>query len=108
EVIDRAERIYQEFKVPLASHEGFIRQVMGWREFVRGIYQNFDSIQQEANFFNHHNKLNSNWYQGSTGIRLLDLTIQKTMRLSWCHHIERLMVLGNLMLLSQTHPKEVY
>lgn len=90
------------------SVEGFIRQVLGWREFVRGIYQNFDHIQQEKNFFNHQRKLTHHWYDGTTGIPPLDDAIKKADKWGYCHHIERLMVIGNMMLLLEVHPQEVY
>ncbi len=92
------------------SVEGFVRQVIGWREFVRGIYQNFDDRQQESNFFGHQRKLNMVYWYGekSTGIEILDDCIQKAVEYSYCHHIERLMVLSNIMLLLEIHPREVY
>ncbi|MBH46617.1 MAG: cryptochrome/photolyase family protein [Halobacteriovorax sp.] len=108
EVIDQAQLAFAEGKTKLASHEGFIRQIIGWREFVRGIYQNFDETQQKTNFFNHQANLNDRWYQGNTGLGVLDFVIKKVDRLSYAHHIERLMILGNIMLLCGTHPKEVY
>jgi deoxyribodipyrimidine photolyase-related protein len=97
-----------ELKIPLNSIEGFIRQIMGWREFMRGIYHHYDSLQQESNFFNHHRKLTDDWYQGTTGILPLDLAIKKVQRLGYNHHIERLMILSNMMLLSEIHPQEVF
>jgi deoxyribodipyrimidine photolyase-related protein len=92
----------------LNSIEGFIRQVIGWREFVRGIYQNFDDKQQELNFFKHKRQLTEHWYQGNSGVPPLDDAILKAKEYGYCHHIERLMVIGNLMLLLEIHPKEVY
>lgn len=95
-------------KKNLNAVEGFIRQILGWREFVRGIYQNFDEIQQKENFFGHKRKLADCWYEGSTGVPPLDDALSKTFEWGYCHHIERLMVLGNLMLLLEVDPKEVY
>ena len=88
----------------IASLEGFIRQVIGWREFIRGIYQNYSSQQERRNFFKHRRKLSEHWYRGDTGIAPLDSAIQKVAKLGWCHHIERLMVISNLMLLCEIHP----
>lgn len=88
--------------------EGFIRQVMGWREFLRGIYQNFGKEQEKSNFFNHEKKLTKHWYEGTTGIKPLDDCIVKADKWGYCHHIERLMIISNIMLLLQIHPKEVY
>ena len=94
--------------ISLNSLEGYIRQIIGWREFIRGIYQNFDHIQSTSNFWNHQRKLNKNWYTGETGIPPLDDAIKKASRYGYCHHIERLMIISNIMLLSQIHPSEVY
>lgn len=109
EVIQKVEKEYYANKnIPLNSAEGFIRQVLGWREFVRGIYQEFDEVQQTENFWNHQRKLTSSWYEATTGIPPLDDAINKANRLGYNHHIERLMVVSNLMLLCQIHPQEVY
>jgi deoxyribodipyrimidine photolyase-related protein len=91
----------------LNAIEGFIRQVIGWREFIRGIYQNYED-QEQMNFFNHTKKLTSHWYSGTTGVPPLDDAILKAQTWGYCHHIERLMVIGNLMLLLGVHPKEAY
>lgn len=91
-----------------SSVEGFVRQVMGWREFVRGIYHHFDDEMQSGNFFKHEDKLGPAWYQGRTGIPPLDDAIVRVNRYGYLHHIERLMVVSNLMLLAQIHPQEVY
>ena len=93
-------------KISIASTEGFIRQIIGWREFIRGVYQNFSEKQESTNFFKHKKKLSQHWYEGNTGIAPLDNTIQKTIRLGYAHHIERLMVVGSLMLLLEIDPKE--
>lgn len=92
-------------KLPIPSVEGFIRQVIGWREFVRGIYQNFSEKQDTSNFFKHKKKLSTHWYQGNTGIAPLDATIRKTIKYGYAHHIERLMVVGSLMLLLEIEPQ---
>lgn len=108
ETIDRVTQAYRQGKVPLSSVEGFVRQVMGWREFVRGIYQNFSEKEESTNFFNHHRKLTAHWYEGTTGIPPVDDAIQKAQDFGYCHHIERLMLLSNIMLLSELHPLEVH
>ena len=89
---------------PLQSIEGFVRQVIGWREFVRGIYRQFSEQQESANFWGHDRELTSAWYNGSTGIPPLDDTIQTAQRLGWAHHIPRLMVVANLMTLCEIRP----
>ncbi len=92
-------------KVPIQSIEGFIRQIIGWREFIKCVYDTEDLI---GNYFKHNNKLNSKWYKGDTGVSPLDYVIDKVIKYGYCHHIERLMVLSNIMLLSEINPDEVY
>jgi deoxyribodipyrimidine photolyase-related protein len=109
EIIQKVIKAYQTKKgIPLASVEGFIRQVMGWREFIRGIYQNFSEKEDSTNFFNHQGKLTQDWYQGTTGIVPVDDAIKKAVKYGYCHHIERLMILSNVMLLTEIHPQEVH
>lgn len=95
-------------KLPLSSCEGFIRQIIGWREFIRGIYQNYSEIQETRNFFDHQKRLSPLWYQGGTEVAPLDELIGKTLRYAYAHHIERLMVAGSLMLLLEVHPQEAH
>ena len=95
-------------KIPLNSLEGFIRQVIGWREFMRGIYQNYDDKLENTNFFNHQRKLTDDWYNGTTGIDPIDDAVKDVNKYGYAHHIIRLMHLSNVMTLSQLHPKEIY
>ncbi len=95
-------------EVPLQSLEGFVRQVIGWREFVRGIYREFSDEQDRSNFWSHERTLTSAWYDGTTGIPPLDDTIRTAQKLGWAHHIPRLMVLGNLMTLCEVRPTEAH
>jgi deoxyribodipyrimidine photolyase-related protein len=95
-------------KISLASIEGFVRQVIGWREFIRGIYQEFSEKQESTNFLNHKKKISEHWYNGTTGIPPLDEAIKKADRLAYNHHIERLMVIGNMMNLLEINPKEAH
>ncbi len=95
-------------KIPLNALEGFIRQIIGWREFIRGIYRNFGDAQTSKNFWHHHRRLNQTWYTGTTGIDPLDHSIKNAVNRGYCHHIERLMVIGNLMLLCKVQPSDVY
>jgi deoxyribodipyrimidine photolyase-related protein len=108
EVVKRTLTFAKENKTPMNSLEGFIRQVIGWREFVRGVYQNFSDKQDVSNFFKHEGKLSKVWYTAETGILPLDDSLSKTVKFGYAHHIERLMVIGCLMLLSQVHPREVH
>ena len=97
-----------EKKIPLNSFEGYLRQIIGWREFMRGIYQNFDNKMERSNFFNHKRKMKKSWYNGTTGLDPLDFSIKNAERFGWSHHIERLMILSNIMNLCEIHPKQVY
>jgi deoxyribodipyrimidine photolyase-related protein len=108
EVIYQTLEAYEERGLPLHSVEGFIRQLMGWREFVRGIYQNFSDIEESTNFFQHERQLTQDWYTGTTGLPPLDDAIKKAGTFGYCHHIERLMILSNVMLLSEIHPVNVH
>jgi deoxyribodipyrimidine photolyase-related protein len=108
EVIKKSLEFAKKNQIPLNSLEGLIRQIMGWREFVRGIYHNFSEIQDDKNFFAHQRKLTPAWYEGTTGITPVDNAIKKVNRFGYLHHIERLMIMSNVMLLCEIDPKEVH
>ncbi len=108
EVVNEALKFSKKKEVPLASLEGFIRQIVGWREFIRGIYQNFSEKQEKENFWGHKNKLSPLWYQGNTGIPPLDETIRRVLKRGYAHHIERLMIVGSLMVLLEVDPIEAH
>lgn len=107
EVIDKALEYHQENNTHFPSVEGFVRQIIGWREFMRGIYHEYDD-ELNTNHFNHKRKMKSCWYDGTTGIPPLDDSIKKAVKYGYTHHIERLMILGNIMLLCELDPTEVY
>lgn len=94
--------------IPINSTEGFIRQVIGWREFIRGMYETKGSYSRNKNFWEFDRKIPKSFYDGTTGIKPIDQTIRKILETGYCHHIERLMVLGNFMLLCEFDPNEVY
>jgi deoxyribodipyrimidine photolyase-related protein len=94
--------------VPINSVEGFVRQIIGWREFIRGIYESRGTEERTANYWKFTKKIPASFYDGTTGITPVDLTIKKILKTGYCHHIERLMVLGNFMLLCEFDPDEVY
>jgi deoxyribodipyrimidine photolyase-related protein len=95
-------------KVKIESLEGFIRQIISWREYVRLLYIKEHTNFNKMNFFKHSNKLSKVWYTGETGIIPVDNVIKKALQICYCHHIERLMILGNFMLLCQIKPTEVF
>ncbi|MEX0940018.1 MAG: cryptochrome/photolyase family protein [Candidatus Babeliales bacterium] len=94
--------------IPINSLEGFIRQIIGWREFVRGVYLFAEKRQRKSNFFEHKKKLPKSFWKASIDIKPIDITIQKVLEHAYVHHIERLMVLGNFMLLCQFDPDDIY
>jgi deoxyribodipyrimidine photolyase-related protein len=108
EVVSRTLSFAVDERISLNSVEGFIRQVIGWREFVRGIYRTQGRAMARRNFWGHQRGLTADWYQGTTGIDPLDHVIRKVNRLGWAHHTERLMIVGNLMLLSEIEPHQSY
>ena len=95
-------------RLPIQSIEGFVRQVVGWREFVRGVYRHFGDEEESANFWGHDREMTPSWYEGTTGIAPLDDTIHAVRRTGWAHHIQRLMILGNLMTLCELRPPTAY
>ncbi len=106
EVVDAA--LERSGDVPMNSLEGFIRQIIGWREYMRGVYYRFGRSQRCSNFWDHQARLPASFYDGSTGIEPVDTVIRRVLSTGYCHHIERLMILGNLMLLCEIHPDDVY
>lgn len=95
-------------QIPINSTEGFIRQIIGWREFIRGMYECKGSYSRTKNFWNFDRKIPACFYDGTTEIEPIDETIKLVLKTGYCHHIERLMILGNFMLLCEFHPDEVY
>ena len=108
DVVDRVLDYANEKEIPINSLEGFIRQVIGWREFIRGVYQNYGDQQLKSNFFNFSRLLKDSWYSGSTGIPPLDDAIKLSDKYGYTHHINRLMVISNLMTLTEIDPKNIY
>ncbi|QSE98161.1 cryptochrome/photolyase family protein [Fulvivirga lutea] len=108
EVVRQTLEFHQRTEIPINSLEGFVRQVIGWREFMRGIYEFEGVFERTNNHFNHTRKIPPSFYDGTTGISPIDQTIKKIIKTGYCHHIERLMILGNFMLLCEFDPDEVY
>ncbi len=93
-------------KVPLASLEGFIAQVLGWREFMRAVYLKRPTA--PPNRLKHGRRLGHTWYEGKTGLLPVDTAIQRLHENAYLHHIERLMIVGNAMFLCEIRPTDVY
>ncbi|MGQ9687765.1 MAG: cryptochrome/photolyase family protein [Desulfobaccales bacterium] len=98
----------RERPVPLNCLEGFVRQIIGWREYVRAVYLLAGERQRQANFFGHRRSLPPGFYDAATGVLPLDTVIRRVLDTGYAHHIERLMVLGNFLLLCEVDPREVY
>jgi deoxyribodipyrimidine photolyase-related protein len=107
-ILEKALTFGEENNIPINTIEGFVRQIMGWREFIRVIYQHAGIQQRTTNFWGFQRKIPPSWYDGSTGIIPIDQTIKKLLQVGYNHHIERLMILGNFMLLCEFSPDEVY
>lgn len=109
QVLDEALSAYERRKtIELNQIEGFVRQILGWREYIKAIYDKIGSDQQRRNFFGHQREVPEAFYTGETGIIPLDDAIKRTLKYGYAHHIDRLMVIGNFMLLCNIHPQEVY
>jgi deoxyribodipyrimidine photolyase-related protein len=108
DALDRLLTFAEQENVPLNSTEGLVRQIIGWREFIRGMYQCKGRYSRTRNFWGFKRKIPESFYEGRTGIEPIDQTIRKVLETGYCHHIERLMVLGNFMLLCEFDPDEVY
>jgi deoxyribodipyrimidine photolyase-related protein len=92
---------------PLAAVEGFIRQILGWREYVRGIYWAQMPHYAELNYFDHKQPLPKWMYTGSAKMRCMQVAVGQSLRTSYAHHIQRLMVIGNFALLAGFDPSEL-
>jgi deoxyribodipyrimidine photolyase-related protein len=107
EVIAAAESAYRERRLPLAGVEGFIRQVLGWREFIRGVYWQFMPQLAEDNHFGHRRSLPRWYWNGETNMACMREVIGQTLAHGYAHHIQRLMVTGQFGLLAEIEPRQV-
>lgn len=109
EVIQTVEAYWRDHQedIGLAQVEGFIRQIIGWREYMRGIYWAKMPEFAELNFFGHERKLPHWFWTGKTKMNCLHQSIAQSLDLAYAHHIQRLMVTGNFTLLAGIHPDEV-
>ncbi|WP_379963102.1 cryptochrome/photolyase family protein [Epilithonimonas sp. UC225_85] len=107
-VLEQAIDYAEEYNVPINSLEGFVRQIVGWREFVRGIYLYQGTYQRNKNYWKHQNPLPESFYTAKTKIRPIDSTILKLLETGYAHHIERLMIFANFMNLVKINPHHMY
>jgi deoxyribodipyrimidine photolyase-related protein len=109
EVVQKVERYWyvQQDRISIAQVEGFIRQIIGWREYMRGIY--WEKMPEFAgmNFFGHDRELPEWFWTGKTRMNCLKQSIGQSLDLAYAHHIQRLMVTGNFALLTGIHPDAV-
>lgn len=109
EVVERAIHEWESRKkeINLAQIEGFVRQILGWREFMRGMYWAKMPGFEKLNYFNHDRKIPAWFWTGNTKMNCLKQSIGNSLKNAWAHHIQRLMVIGNFALLAGIHPDEV-
>ncbi|WP_435262540.1 cryptochrome/photolyase family protein [Tenacibaculum sp. nBUS_03] len=108
EVVDKVEKsYYKNNTIGISQAEGFIRQILGWREFMRGMYWKLMPTFKKTNFFGHQNALPDFFWTGKTKMNCVKNCLKNSLDNSYAHHIQRLMVLGNLALLLEVDPEEV-
>jgi deoxyribodipyrimidine photolyase-related protein len=108
DVCRAAERAYLEGRAPINAVEGFIRQIIGWREYMRGIYWHAGPDYVDSNFFGNKRPLPSFYWSGKTDMHCLSTVINETIENAYAHHIQRLMITGNFALLAGIDPKAVH
>lgn len=108
EVVSNVLRHDREHAIALNCVEGFIRQVIGWREFMRATYVDIGVQMRNSNYWRHERKIPRAFYNGTTGIKPVDDVIRRVLATGYCHHIERLMVIGGFMFLCEFSPEEIY
>ena len=107
-VCERIEYAYQQGQAPVNAAEGFIRQIIGWREYVRGIYWLKMPDYVDQNYFGHQRSLPDFYWTADTPMACLRASIQQTIEESYAHHIQRLMITGNFAMLTGVDPKQVH
>ena len=108
EVVTKAIKFAKDKKIKINNTEGFVRQIIGWREFIKNVYDYHGNDMKKSNFWRHKLKMKKSWYDGSTGIEPLDHSIKEINKHGYAHHIIRLMLISNIMNLSGIDPKEIF
>lgn len=108
DIVEKTIKYYSTHSVKIESVEGFLRQIISWREYVRMLYLKEHDKFNKQNFFKHKRKINDGWYTGETKIYPIDVAIKKALKFAYLHHIERLMLICNFMLLTRLNPKDCY
>jgi deoxyribodipyrimidine photolyase-related protein len=109
EVVNAAINRWKSYpsQISIEQVEGFVRQIIGWREYVRGIYWAKMPEYEGMNYFDHQNKLPDFYWTGNTKMNCMKHAIDQSLETAYAHHIQRLMITGNFALLAQIHPDEV-
>jgi deoxyribodipyrimidine photolyase-related protein len=107
EVIAAAIAAFEDGRAPIEAVEGFVRQVLGWREFIRGVYWLDMPGMRDANFYEHKRKLPAWYWTGETQMNCMRDTVGQTLKYGYAHHIQRLMVTGIFGLLAEVTPHEI-
>ena len=108
ECVDKAVQAYHKGDAPINSVEGFVRQIIGWREFIRGVYWLHMPEYAEKNFLGHEADVPSFFWDGETDMECVRQSMQHVLRHGYAHHIHRLMVLGNLALMLGVQPRKFH
>lgn len=105
--IDAAIKAYEKGNAPINSVEGFVRQLIGWREYVRGVYWREGPDYRDRNFLDQHGDLPDFYWTGDTDMRCMKECIDPVLDYAWTHHIPRLMVTGNFALIAGVNPRKI-
>ena len=108
QVLEEALKHAERHGTPINSVEGFVRQLIGWREFMRATYEDLGTTMRNGNHWNHVRRMPDCFYDGTTGIDPIDDVIHRVLKTGYCHHIERLMVLGGFMFLCEIDPNDIH
>lgn len=108
EVIGKAVQALEQGNAPLNSVEGFIRQIIGWREYVRGLYWTHHTDWEQMNWLQHSNRLPNFYWTADTQMKCLQQSISQVLDAGYGHHIQRLMITGLFALLSKVDPQQVH
>lgn len=108
EVVEAAEQAWRQGHAPLPAVEGFIRQILGWREYVRGVYWSQMPGYTESNALGHQTELPQWFWTADTRMRCLSESIGQSLEQAYAHHIQRLMIIGNFALLAGIDPEALH
>lgn len=107
ECVDKALNAYKSGKAPINSVEGFVRQLIGWREFIRGVYWHEGPAYRDRNSLAQHGNLPDFYWTGETDMRCMAEAVAPVLDHAWCHHIPRLMILSGFAMMAGVHPRQV-